>query len=146
MVARGRGLPGEEGQMVVELAVTLPAVLVVFVIAVDCLMFAGACAAFDHLVPQAVLANCTSPGVAEAAEQSRESAVHATLVEEFPPARMQVEVASTGGSGGTTVYTCTLRAVPWPLASPGATVLGVRVPTVLEHRCSFAVRPVAVVS
>lgn len=136
----------ESGQMAVELAVTLPVVLVVLVVAVDCLVFAGACAAFDHLVPQTVLAHATSPGVAEAGTCSCEDAVLGVLEETFASELAQVAVTSASASGGITVYTCTLTAAPWPLATAGSTFMGMQVPSLLKHQCSFAVRPVAVVS
>ena len=42
----------ERGQMAVELAVVLPVVLIVLVIAIDCAVYLGECARFDHLAAQ----------------------------------------------------------------------------------------------
>lgn len=39
----------ERGQMAVELAVVTPVILLVLVIAIDMLVFAGECARFDHI-------------------------------------------------------------------------------------------------
>lgn len=136
----------EQGQMVVEMAVTLPVVLMVMVVVVDGLTFMGECAAFDHAVPQAVIACATSPGVEEVAGQSREDAVLAEIKAGFDEERNQIEVTSTSGFAGAVVYTATLRTVPWPLAPSGRTFLGMSVPALLEHSYSFAVMPVEVVS
>ena len=46
-------LAGEEGQMSVELAATLPVVLVVALIILNLMRFVGACAQFDRVAPNA---------------------------------------------------------------------------------------------
>lgn len=51
---------GENGQMAVELAIVAPIILVVLVIVIDMLVFAGECARFDHVAPQRVLAQAAS--------------------------------------------------------------------------------------
>lgn len=146
MRMRLRGCLCERGQMAVEMAVTLPAVLLVMVVAVDGLVFMGACASFDHAVPQAVLGRATAPSVSEVESQTREGAVLEELRAAFDSERESIEVSAASGYAGSVVYTATLRMVPWPLESSGRIFLGMRIPSLLEHSCSFAVMPVEVVS
>ena len=49
MAAPGKHLRSEGGQMAVELAIVAPVILVVLVIVIDMLVFAGECARFDHI-------------------------------------------------------------------------------------------------
>lgn len=48
------GVTNEEGQMTVELAVVLPAIIIVCAISVNALLFVSECAAFDRAFPQMV--------------------------------------------------------------------------------------------
>lgn len=61
-IAQTRGLRGDErGQATVELAVAMPVVIIVAVIAVNALAFFGECAAFDRLARQAACAWAAAP-------------------------------------------------------------------------------------
>lgn len=61
----------ERGQMAVELAVVTPVILLVLVIAIDMLVFAGECARFDHIAAQVVIAEGASPPTGEHDHESR---------------------------------------------------------------------------
>ena len=128
--------------MSVEMAVSLPVLLVCFVIAVDVLVYMGECARFDHLVPQEILACATSPerGVSS---QANEEGVRSALEQEFSRYGEQVQVAveEAGFLQGALTYTCTLSLAPWPLGSAGGEILGTKIPATLQHTCSFAVDP-----
>lgn len=60
---------GARGQMTVELAVALPALIVVAVVAVNALTFFGDCAAFDRVARDAVRIHAASPAYGQGAEQ-----------------------------------------------------------------------------
>lgn len=128
--------------MSVEMAVSLPVLLVCLVIAIDVLVYMGECARFDHLVPQEILACATSPA-REAASQVNEAAVQAALAQEFSRYGEQVQVVAeeAGLLDGSVTYTCTLSLAPWPLGVAGGEVFGTEIPGALQHSCSFAVDP-----
>ena len=128
--------------MSVEMAVSLPVLVVCMVIAIDVLVYMGECARFDHLAPQEVLACATSPSHG-AVSQANAQGVQAALSGEFSRynAQVQVEAQEGGALDGSVVYTCTLSLAPWPLGSAGGSVLGTDVPLALRHSCSFAVDP-----
>ena len=134
----------ERGQMTVELAVVLPVIIVVMVIAIDCLVFVGQCARFDNLVPQRVLELAVSPEADGYTTAQRKAAVKEALEEDFCDWGQSVKVTceeADSALGSSVVYTCTLRFVPWPLSAGGSTLLGSSIPVRLTHECSFAVDP-----
>ena len=134
----------ESGQMAVELAVVLPVVLAVMVIALDCLVFMGECARFDHLAAQQVLAKAVSPASGAYDVGARSSAVKSELAAMFSDHGMQVDVsyADAGVSlSDMCAFTCTLRMPPWPFSSHGSTVLGISIPTALTHSYTLVVDP-----
>lgn len=133
----------DSGQMTVELAVVAPVVIVVALIVLNLMGFVEACAAFDRVALDAVVAH----GVAPAGEQSEVSAVEevrsalaAALGRED---RCEVEVSSEAASASAspttfvisplhTRYVCTLVYRPWPrrLRLPGITY---EAPLALRH-------------
>ena len=135
----------EQGQMAVELAVMLPVGIVVALIVFNLCRFVEACATFDRVAPDAVVAQ----GVSPAGEQSALSSagqVKASIEEALNMRSCEVDVAVSGppdasASGGglrfplsplLTTYTCTMRYHPWP---SGFVMAGVafRPPVVLVH-------------
>ena len=74
---------GENGQMAVELAIVAPIILVVLVIVIDMLVFAGECAHFDHVAPQRVLAHAASAPMDDYDAGVRVDAIQAALEEDF---------------------------------------------------------------
>lgn len=139
--------------MVVELAVVTPVMLVVAIVVLNLLFFMEACARFDRLVPDVVMALAVSPSgeQAEAGDQARlvseelERAMGGlrgveVRVEEKRGWEVVVEEGVVGFTFAPhlTRYVCTMSYTPWPAAF---TVAGVDagVPARLEHVRSFAV-------
>lgn len=127
----------EDGQMAVELAVITPVILIILVIAVDMLVFAGECARFDHIAPQRIIAQATSAPMDGYAGDARVGAIQSALEADFAKNGSSIEVSYENAGmalASMAVYHCTFRFAPWPLSIAGA-------PTVLEHECSIAVDP-----
>lgn len=135
--------------MTVELAVVTPVVIVVALVVLNLMGFVEACAAFDQVALDAVVAQ----GVAPSGEQSenRAAAEVRSAIEELlgREGRCEVEVrAEAVGMGATssglvmspllTRYVCTLTYRPWPrlLRMPGVTY---EAPLALRHECEFVV-------
>lgn len=120
------------GQATVELAVSLPVALVVFVIVVNVMTFLSEASAFDHALPQAVVEAIQSVPIDEAGHDL--SAYIKSSIEQRMDMsqRFSVEVARSGeilGSpGGLHVlgepvqYAGTLTYRPWP--APGSVRVG----------------------
>lgn len=130
----------EAGQMVVELCVVMPVILMVAVAIVDGLVFAATCAKFDHLAPQAVLAVAASPEGTSFDAGTCSAEVEGQLSEEMAKDRAEVSVEASGG-GRVCEFTCKLSMIPWPLADPGGSVMGMGVPMQLSREFKFCVRP-----
>ena len=131
----GRGR--EHGQMAVELAVVMPVILIVLIIAVDMLVFAGECARFDHIAPQRVLAQAASAPMNGYELGARTAAIRAALESDFAKEGSSIEVSYEDAGvalASMSVYRCTFRFAPWPLSIAGA-------PALLEHECNIAVDP-----
>ncbi len=131
----GRGR--EHGQMAVELAVVMPVILIVLVIAVDMLVFAGECARFDHIAPQRVLAQAASAPMDGCELGARTAAIRAALESDFAKEGSSIEVSYEDAGvalASMSVYRCTFRFALWPLSIAGA-------PALLEHECNIAVDP-----
>ncbi len=113
----------EGGQMAVELAVITPVILIVLVIAIDMLVFAGECARFDHIAPQRVLAQAVSAPVDGYAGDARVAAIQSALEGDFTKNGSSVEVGCEDAGvalSSMVVYRCTFRFAPWPLSIAGA--------------------------
>lgn len=127
MRARVRDLArSQDGQMAVELALTIPVAIVVALVVFNLCRFVEACATFDRAALDAVV----SQGVSPAGEQSALSsagAVRSCIEEALDLSSCEVLVELSGapdeaGGGGIsfpmspllTTYTCTLRYRPWP--------------------------------
>ncbi len=135
--------------MTVELAVVTPVVIVVALVVLNLMGFVEACAAFDQVALDAVVAH----GVAPSGEQSegRAASEVRSAIEELlgREGRCEVEVrAEAVGMGATssglvmspllTRYVCTLTYRPWPrlLRMPGVTY---EAPLALRHECELVV-------
>lgn len=132
---RGRA----SGQMVVELAVLLPVVIVVALISYNVLRFSAACARFDRVALDCVV----SQGVSAPGAQASYAA--APLVEAAIREAMggddDLVVAVSEQAGNLphlTRFTCELSMRPWPSR---LTVAGVRLgaPHLLRHERSLTV-------
>ena len=96
---------GEGGQMAVELAIVAPVILVVLVIVIDMLVFAGECARFDHVAPQRVLAHAASASMDGYDAGVRVDAIQAALEEDFAKNGSSVEVSCEDASIAVDPYT-----------------------------------------
>lgn len=137
MISQHTNKRGEDGQMVVELAVILPVLLIVLVIALDSLVFASECARFDQLAPQHVIALASSPAKDGYALDARGAAVEAALTADFSRKGSSVSVSCEDAGmpfSSMSVIRCTFRFSPWPLSAAGA-------PAALEHVCCIAIDP-----
>ena len=117
----------ERGQMAVELAVVLPVCIVVGLVAYNLCRFVEACATFDRVAPDAVIALGVSPAgeqsALSAAGQVR-SSIQSALDMSSCEVSVQVSGAQQDGAAGhglgfsvsplLTTFTCTLRYRPWP--------------------------------
>lgn len=123
--------------MAVEVAIVAPIVLVVMVIVVDMLVFAGECARFDHVASQAILASTTVGGDFEQDSGDRTSAILPALEDEFARNGSFVTVDCSDANqamASMVIYSCEFRFAPWPLSIPGA-------PPLLTHTYKLAVDP-----
>ena len=131
-------MPGS-GQMVVELAVVLPVVIVVALVAYNALRFSAACARFDRVALDCVISQGVSPPGTDASSSS------AALVEGAIRAAMgdgEIFVISVSEQAGLlphlTRFSCELSMRPWPSQ---LVIAGVRLgaPALLRHERSLTV-------
>ena len=119
-----RRLSRDDGQMAVELAVILPAVIVVAVTIANIMTFLGYCAAFDRASLDAVIAHGVSPAGIQS-DLSSVDAVESSIEEALGgSAAVSVEVSAAPVSSSSSFlvslcphlvrFTCTMRFVPWP--------------------------------
>ncbi len=131
-------LRSERGQMTVELAVVLPAVIVVAVIAVNALAFFSTCAEFDRVGRNAVRLCATSPAYGQDADQS--AALVESMVEEavnLENVKVSVEVSRDWQGHAAFVLKMRYRPTLFGLGLRDE-VLGVALPA-LEHENRFVV-------
>lgn len=129
---RMRTWRGRQGQATVELAITLPVALVVFVIVVNVMTFLSEASAFDHALPQAVVEVIQSVPIDEAGHDLSSHIRSAVEHRMGLPPRFSVEVGRVDGSarssaglrllGDVVEYSGTLTYRPWP--SPGPVRVG----------------------
>ena len=135
-----------DGQMVVELAVTLPVVIVVALVAYNALRFSVACARFDRVALDCVISQGVSPPGSTASARAAplvEEAIRAAMASGSQagdlPGDWQVSVSEASASlPQLTTFTCTLSMRPWPsqLVIAGVT-LGA--PDLLRHERALTV-------
>lgn len=121
---RARPSPGgESGQMTVELAVTIPVVIVVALTIYNLGRFIQLCAAFDEVSLDAIVTQGVSPP-GEQTVLSATGAIREQVTSALPGDDFEVTVSASApaeGGGATfslapllTRYTCTLEYRPWP--------------------------------
>ena len=126
------------GQMTVELAVAMPVLIIVAVVAVNAMTFLGDCAAFDRIAHDAVRIHAAAPAYGQGAEQS------AALVQQEITAAMgrdnlEVSVTHAGTGADFDEYRATLSYAP-TLFGMGlrSEVFGVSMPK-LVHETAYVV-------
>ena len=137
------------GQAAVEMAVLIPAIVVVALLAFNVMRYAELCARFDRVAPDAVLAHGVSPA-GSSGELAGVDAVTEAIKEGMGGASCEVEVAvedlGLSGSGkallalaaGTTRFTCTLSYTPWP-SSVSIAGAGFQLPELAKHERTIVV-------
>ena len=130
----------ESGQMTVELAVVLPVLIVVAVIAVNALLFVSECASFDRLFSESVRVNATSKGYGQS-EADAVAATQSMLEGAFARANITVEVRVETAGFGCRKFTGTLRYAP-TLFGMGLrdSILGIPLPCAV-HSASYVIDP-----
>ena len=133
----------KSGQMSIELCVTLPVVLIFMVIAIDGMMYISACASFDHIANQAILAFGCTQDRNEFDQQEAVDDIKQAIEEQGDTHIKQVSVKaeSCGLLGDLVKYTCQLSYSPWPLNTEGISIFGVHLSTSLKHERTLVVRP-----
>ena len=116
----------ERAQATVEMAVVTPVLLVLALIVYNVMIFAGAVARFDRVVPDIVLAHAVaSEGEGDESSADASATVQTQILNAMEGYDLQIEVsseqgaeASDGGllslSGTFRTYTCTMHYEPWP--------------------------------
>lgn len=139
----------ELGQAAVEMAVLIPVIVVVALLAFNIMRYAELCARFDRIAPDAVLAHGVSP-TGSSGELAGVDAVTEAIKKGMGDASCEVEVStedlSARGAGsavltlaaGTTRFTCTLGYTPWP-ASVSIAGVGFQLPELAKHERSIVV-------
>lgn len=147
----GEVLNGEEGQMVVEMAVVTPVMIVMAIVVLNLMWFIEASARFDRVAPDAVLAMAVSPeggidgsggdwAVCQAIERAMDGMRGVEVSVESHSAWELAEPDSIGFSFAPhlTRYVCTLTYHPWP---SGFAVAGfdASIPVELAHQSVLVV-------
>lgn len=137
-VAKTKRACNESGQMTVELAVAMPVLIIVAVVAVNAMTFFCQCATFDRVAHQAVRVHAAAPAYGQGAAQS------CALVEQDIRAVIDepnVDVTVSHGSAGVDFdrFTATLEYHP-TLFGLGlrSQVFGVAMPS-LSHTTTYVV-------
>lgn len=128
------------GQMMVELCVVFPVVIVIAVIATNALSFFGYCAEFDRISRNAVRTYATAPAHGQATDES--VALVSNAVESaFDASNLQCEVTANKDYRGYETYDMTLKFTPTLFGLGLQTeVFGVSIPQ-LKHTSHLTVNP-----
>lgn len=129
----------QRGQMAVELAVLLPAILVSALIIWNLARFIGACVLFDRTAKDVVLAQGVSPA-GEETDRNRLDAATSALAQVFGSWKdCEVAVAQDPAQEGSALvhFRCTLTYHPWPQELVIAGV-DARTPLALKHEIELA--------
>ena len=143
----GAVLYEERAQATVEMAVVAPVLLALALIVYNVMVFAGAVARFDRVVPDIVLAHAVAPeGEGDKSSVDASVRVQSEIQAAMQGYNLQVEVSasSDGGllslSGTFRTYACVMYYEPWPrLLSIAGVSLGT--PAKLSHERAVTVDP-----
>ncbi len=135
-----RKMKDRSGQMMVELCIVLPVIIVVAVIAVNALMFFGDCAQFDRISRNAVCTFASSPDSGQDAGEVA-SAIQAQLESACNADNLSSSVEVFEDANGYDVFTATLEFSP-TLFGLGlrCDILGIPLPK-LTHSSRMTVSP-----
>ena len=142
----------ERAQATVEMAMITPVLLVLALIVYNVMIFAGAVARFDRVVPDIVLAHAVSPGgEGDDSVVDASATVQAQIQDAMEGYELQIEVSSEQGTAATDggllslsgtfrTYTCTMRYEPWP-GSLSIAGFSLGAPAMLTHERAVTVDP-----
>ena len=142
----------ERAQATVEMAVVTPVLLVLALIVYNVMIFAGAVARFDRVVPDIVLAHAVAPqGEGDGSFIDASATVQAQIQHAMEGYDLQVEVSSEQGaatsdggllslSGTFRTYTCTMHYEPWP-SSLSIAGVSLGAPAQLSHERVVTIDP-----
>ena len=142
----------ERAQATVEMAMITPVLLVLALIVYNVMIFAGAVARFDRVVPDIVLAHAVSPGgEGDDSVVDASATVQAQIRDAMEGYELEIEVSSEQGAAATDggllslsgtfrTYTCTMRYEPWP-GSLSIAGFSLGAPAVLTHERAVTVDP-----
>lgn len=130
----------KEGQMTVELAVAFPVLIIVAVVMVNALSFAGECARFDRISRNSLRTETSTPSIDESTSASC-SRVKEVLDEEFRADNESVEVSILQEKDFCVEFECELKWYP-TLFGMGlkSEVFGVHM-LELSHKNSLVIDP-----
>ena len=146
------GLREERAQATVEMAVVTPVLIVLALIAYNVMIFAGAVARFDRVVPDIVLAHAVSPGgEGDDSVVDASATVQAQIRDAMEGYELRIEVSSERGaatsdsgllslSGTFRTYTCAMHYEPWP-GSLSIAGFSLGAPAMLTHERAVTVDP-----
>lgn len=135
-----RRLRGEQGQMTVEMAVAMPVLIAVALLAVNALMYLGDCAAFDREARQAVCVYAAAPPYGQTTLGSAGD-IEDELRSSFSADNQEVHVVGEYCSGGYVRFDATLTFRPTLFGrSFSGQVFGVSLPSV-SHTATLTVDP-----
>lgn len=142
----------ERAQATVEMALVTPVLLVLALIVYNVMIFAGAVARFDRVVPDIVLAHAVAPsGEGDGSFIDASATVQAQIQHAMEGYDLQVEVSSEQGtvtsdgsllslSGTFRTYTCTMHYEPWP-SSLSIAGVSLGAPAKLSHERAVTIDP-----
>lgn len=142
----------ERAQATVEMAMITPVLLVLALIVYNVMIFAGAVARFDRVVPDIVLAHAVAPGgEGDDSVVDASATVQAQIRDAMEGYELEIEVSSEQGAAATDggllslsgtfrTYTCTMRYEPWP-GSLSIAGFSLGAPAVLTHERAVTVDP-----
>ena len=141
----------ERAQATVEMAVVTPVLLVLALIVYNVMVFAGAVARFDRVVPDIVLAHAVAPSGEGGSSIDASATVQAQIQHAMEGCDVQIEVSSEQGtttsdggllslSGTFRTYTCIMRYEPWP-SSLSIAGVSLGAPAQLSHERAVTVDP-----
>ena len=146
------GLREERAQATVEMAMVTPVLLVLALIVYNVMIFAGAVARFDRVVPDIVLAHAVSPGgEGDDSVVDASATVQAQIRDAMEGYELRIEVSSERGaatsdsgllslSGTFRTYTCAMHYEPWP-GSLSIAGFSLGAPAMLTHERAVTVDP-----
>ena len=142
----------ERAQATVEMAMIMSVLLVLALIVYNVMIFDGAVARFDRVVPDIVLAHAVAPGgEGDDSVVDASATVQAQIRDAMEGYELEIEVSSEQGAAATDggllslsgtfrTYTCTMRYEPWP-GSLSIAGFSLGAPAVLTHERAVTVDP-----